>query len=87
MDDEAIRALMDRLGQRGGFGMGRDEVRVMHPALVREGADLSAVRDWVARHGGVEGVFPAVPSKTLSRSAPHRPPEGYFLIPEAAISD
>ena len=48
VDDETIRALVDRLGRRHPSG-GRVIERA---AILAEGADFTAVTEWITAHGG-----------------------------------
>jgi hypothetical protein len=58
VDDETIRALVDRLGRRHPSG-GRVVERA---AILAEGADFTAVTEWITAHGGH--------AETLAATAP-----------------
>ena len=68
MDDDAIRALLTRLGRANPSG----GIVVERAAILAEGADLEAVLAWIVAHGGEpEATAPSAPRSGLHGSRLH----------------
>jgi hypothetical protein len=88
-DDDAIRALLERLARRGSG----NSLVIERAAILAEGADCSAVVDWIlAHHGAPEDAVKPSKSKggglhgarlTSQATVDARPPRRYVLPADA----
>lgn len=90
MDDSAIRALVARLGRPHRTG----GVVIERAAILAEGADFTAVMEWIVAHGGKsEDAVAAVPSGGLhgSRLSHGGPAQDRlplrFVLPPGALAE